>query len=752
MSADLLAGLGIAGDADRDLSDEDLPFDLHLGAGQHAIAPSLPDTPLDIAAIGRLLAPTDGVDAGDPTEDPLGLQQADPPADERREVIFVDSATPDLETLLADFGRDRDDVSQIVVLLNSASDPLQQIADHLSAMRDIDAVHIVSHASTVGLALGGKVVDLAAAESARNVIETWGVALTDGADLLIYGCDFAATEDGRTLASLLAKLTGADVAASTDLTGAAAAGSDWELEYRIGDVTTAVALSAEAQVTWSHTLLATDGLLLSIEGDEVVPDEGAVDRGEVLQFADPGLSFDSAGAPANTTTGTYSSEASFGALGLDLNVDIDALHYVSQDITVGSSTTFDLLEGDLLLSTEDSELLTSINAISVDKEDVFVYRPDTPGDYSAGRFFMLLNGFTSGGKDVDAISLVEANTIVGEASTVLAAGTFLFAQDSDGGFDKEDILHYTPTTVGSGAAVGTIQTLIDGGEIDISDRIYGLDLVEQTITIAGSTLNAGTILVSIDADAEVGDNELDVTKQDIFGLNISRTTLGSGSGNEAATAFLFFDGSDVGLTQDGHDLDATALLTSIVNNPPSATNLTSTSSYTEGDASVTITDIVVSDADAGDVVTATLTLADKAAGSLTANDGASYDADTGGWSITGTVAAVNTALANLAFLPATENNQDTTIAVSIDDGDEDGSGPLTGTITLDVTPVNDAPSATNLTSTSNYAEGTASVAITDIVVSDVDTGDLVTATLTLADTGAGSLTVNDGASYDADTG
>ncbi|MEQ9638704.1 MAG: Ig-like domain-containing protein, partial [Alphaproteobacteria bacterium] len=189
-----------------------------------------------------------------------------------------------------------------------------------------------------------------------------------------------------------------------------------------------------------------------------------------------------------------------------------------------------------------------------------------------------------------------------------------------------------------------------------------------------------------------------------------------------------------------------------VNDAPSATNLTSISSYAEGTASVAITDIVVSDVDTGDLVTATLTLADTGAGSLTVNDGASYDADTGVWSITGTVAAVNTALANLAFLPATENNQDTTIAVSIDDGDEDGGGPLTGTITLDVTPVNDAPSATNLTSTSNYTEGAASVAITDIVVSDIDTGDVVTATLTLADTAAGSLTANDGASYDAGTG
>ena len=51
----------------------------------------------------------------------------------------------------------------------------------------------------------------------------------------------------------------------------------------------------------------------------------------------------------------------------------------------------------------------------------------------------------------------------------------------------------------------------------------------------------------------------------------------------------------------------------------------------------------------------------------------------------------------------------------------DAAGPADGTITLDVTPVNDAPAATNLTQTKTYTEGAASVALDDIVVSEVDT-------------------------------
>jgi hypothetical protein len=48
----------------------------------------------------------------------------------------------------------------------------------------------------------------------------------------IYGCNLAASEDGKALVDSLARLTGTDVAASDDLTGSLDKGGDWELEYR----------------------------------------------------------------------------------------------------------------------------------------------------------------------------------------------------------------------------------------------------------------------------------------------------------------------------------------------------------------------------------------------------------------------------------------------------------------------------------------------------------------------------------------
>ena len=56
------------------------------------------------------------------------------------------------------------------------------------------------------------------------------------------------------------------------------------------------------------------------------------------------------------------------------------------------------------------------------------------------------------------------------------------------------------------------------------------------------------------------------------------------------------------------------------------------------------------------------------------------------WTITGTVAQVNTALANLVFLPVASNTLDSAISVNIDDGDEDLGGPLLGAMTITVNP------------------------------------------------------------------
>ena len=74
--------------------------------------------------------------------------------------------------------------------------------------------------------------------------------MTDDADLLIYGCDVAGSDQGREMVETLAALTGADVAASTDRTGNETLGGDWALEYEAGDIEAQIVFSSELRQSW----------------------------------------------------------------------------------------------------------------------------------------------------------------------------------------------------------------------------------------------------------------------------------------------------------------------------------------------------------------------------------------------------------------------------------------------------------------------------------------------------------------------
>ncbi len=87
----------------------------------------------------------------------------------------------------------------------------------------------------------------------------------------------------------------------------------------------------------------------------------------VIAFDGPNLTFES--GPTGTTAGTFR-----GPL-IDLNVFgasyIEALHFVSQDITIGSGgNTVDLLAGDILASDIHDVTMTSENSLFVEEKDV----------------------------------------------------------------------------------------------------------------------------------------------------------------------------------------------------------------------------------------------------------------------------------------------------------------------------------------------------------------------------------------------
>ncbi|XQQ05829.1 MAG: DUF4347 domain-containing protein [Leptolyngbya sp. IPPAS B-1204] len=144
------------------------------------------------------------------------------------EIAFVDAGVADSSSLIAQFTAGTE-----VHLLDASQDAIDQITQVLSSRSQVSAVHIVSHGSDGALQLGGETIrDLSEYEAE---LQQWSNSLIANADILLYGCNVAADAAGVAFVQSLAQLTGADVAASDDLTGL---GGDWELEYQTGQVET----------------------------------------------------------------------------------------------------------------------------------------------------------------------------------------------------------------------------------------------------------------------------------------------------------------------------------------------------------------------------------------------------------------------------------------------------------------------------------------------------------------------------------
>jgi hypothetical protein len=150
----------------------------------------------------------------------------------KKQIIFVDSSVQDYQSLIPGI-----DPAQIVIL-NENSSAIDQITNALATQKDIEAVHILSHGSEGSLKLGADVLNGNDLENFSTQIKQWGNALTENADILLYGCDVASVETGLQFIQNLHQLTGADIAASNNKTGNQALGGDWELEVKQGNIET----------------------------------------------------------------------------------------------------------------------------------------------------------------------------------------------------------------------------------------------------------------------------------------------------------------------------------------------------------------------------------------------------------------------------------------------------------------------------------------------------------------------------------
>ena len=123
-----------------------------------------------------------------------------------------------------------------VYQVDANSESLDSITRILSAHNDLNSLQIVSHGSDARIRIGDAYIDSQNIDSHESVLRSWAQSLHEEGDLLFFGCDIASSTEGQLLIEEIAKITQADVAASTDLTGHVDFNGNWELEYRTGEI------------------------------------------------------------------------------------------------------------------------------------------------------------------------------------------------------------------------------------------------------------------------------------------------------------------------------------------------------------------------------------------------------------------------------------------------------------------------------------------------------------------------------------
>jgi len=407
--------------------------------------------------------------------------EVEPAVEQARQLIIIDARVDDSEALLQDVINNANSGTDFeTIRLVEGDDGIEKITSALSAQPDqkYDAVHIVAHGSDAELQLGSTQLNSGNLQQYNNVLSSWSSGLSLDADILLYGCDVAQTDKGQEFVNQISHLTGADIASSSDLTGHADLGGNWEFEYIVGAVETDLAFSVKAQHNWMDTLgtitvttLADvdDGATTSI--DDLIANPGA----------DGEISLREAVIASNADTSTH-----------DTIVLGTGIHTLS--IAGGGDKTGDLDINGPLEVIGEADGSTTVDATGID-DRVFQIR-----DQVALSNITIQGGETGsggGGAIIDAGARLEIENVVVTGNTASQGGGLrnlgtLEATNSTiagntvttsgGGISSSGDSHFNTVTISGNHSDG------NGGGVQ---AIAGGNNIFENVTVSGNTATSG---------------------------------------------------------------------------------------------------------------------------------------------------------------------------------------------------------------------------------------------------------------------
>jgi hypothetical protein len=170
----------------------------------------------------------------------------------RDELFFVDAgvADPGSFWLAAPKGA-------VVVGIPAGVDSWAFMAQEAAKFRGLGAIHLVSHGEPGALILNGRRYAAADLESCSTQLRQLGQSLTKNGDIFLYGCSVGAGRGGRRLLDAMAAATGADIAASNDVTGGKAKGGNWDLEITTDAIHHPDRINKTLLADYDHLLITT---------------------------------------------------------------------------------------------------------------------------------------------------------------------------------------------------------------------------------------------------------------------------------------------------------------------------------------------------------------------------------------------------------------------------------------------------------------------------------------------------------------
>jgi fimbrial isopeptide formation D2 family protein/uncharacterized repeat protein (TIGR01451 family) len=463
------------------------------------------------------------------------------------EIAFIDMRLPQAQQLAETF---RDSV--LIVYIDPAKNGAAQVTQSLSSFESIDTIHLFTHGDANGFRLGDTTIAADTIEQSADDFSAWKGHLSSDADILFYGCNLAETAQGRALLNTISTLTSADISASNDLTGASNLGGDWDLEFNIGTINSALAITESGQQSYASVLAAVPEATISAPAEDPLIGEqitftvtfdntSAVDTG-YGPYVNLFLPFLGADGVYNTATDTYTSSAdgvSFVSATY-LGAAVDSTVITLEDIDGGTAgLQFNHPEavdtaGDPLVVTLDAGLgLRSGDQLILLKLPFGSYTPDQPT------------------APIVITANVSADADVGTGLDVVTSAGFTFGNTALDDFDTDPSVQAATLTAGNTNSatltpqIYRLNTTLNAPEGETAtgpnfERSYSIEVevaagetidaasldftfAEELVYTSGSSTGGGVLDVTNLGQVSAGDLTDDVLTVDFAALSGTQT-------------------------------------------------------------------------------------------------------------------------------------------------------------------------------------------------------------------------------------